>query len=161
MAAYNCSRILADGSSCFGQMTSSGGCDPCDARVEGGGISKTRGVPSQGSLRYGPRGQRQNFRSFTGTNWQQSGRNRETMWQDGGVFQNAAGDERLLPPLMDRRTPVKPLPTGSGIIYRRFSGRDSSNMQMSVGKLLMGYLGIGLTAFVIGYSIRKGGTAAK
>ena len=52
-------------------------------------------------------------------------------------------------------------PTGSGIIYRRFSGGDSSNMQMSVGKLLMGYLGIGLTAFVIGYSIRKGGTAAK
>jgi hypothetical protein len=32
---------------------------------------------------------------------------------------------------------------------------------MSVVKLLMGYLGIGLTAFVIGYSIRKGGTAAK
>ena len=32
--------------------------------------------------------------SFTGTNWQQSGRNRETMWQDGGVFQNAAGAGR-------------------------------------------------------------------
>lgn len=132
MAAYNCSRILADGSSCFGQMTSSGGCDPCDARVEGGGISKTRGVPSQGSLRYGPRGQRQNFRSFTGTNWQQSGRNRETMWQEGGVFQNASGDSQ-----------------------------DKRVMKMTVGKLVMGYLGIGLTAFVIGYAIRKGGTAAK
>jgi len=32
--------------------------------------------------------------SFTGTNWQQSGRNRETMWQDGGVFQNASGARR-------------------------------------------------------------------
>ena len=29
--------------------------------------------------------------SFTGTNWQQSGRNRETMWQNGGVFSNACG----------------------------------------------------------------------
>ena len=32
--------------------------------------------------------------SFTGTNWQQSGRNRETMWQEGGVFQNASGARR-------------------------------------------------------------------
>jgi len=95
-------------------------------------VSKTRGVPSQGSLRYGPRGQRQNFRSFTGTNWQQSGRNRETMWQQGGVFQNASG-----------------------------GSQNKEVMKMSVGKLVMGYLGIGLTAFVIGYAIRKGGTAAK
>ena len=29
--------------------------------------------------------------SFTGTNWQQAGRNRETMWQNGGVFSNACG----------------------------------------------------------------------
>jgi hypothetical protein len=70
MAAYNCSRILADGSSCFGQITSSGGCDPCDARVEGGEISKTRGVPSQGSLRYGPRGQRQQFRGMDSNTYQ-------------------------------------------------------------------------------------------
>ena len=35
--------------------------------------------------------------SFTGTNWQQAGRNRETMWQDGGVFSNAAGGGRYLP----------------------------------------------------------------
>lgn len=32
--------------------------------------------------------------NFTGTNWQQSGRNRETMWQEGGVFQNASGARR-------------------------------------------------------------------
>ena len=31
--------------------------------------------------------------SFTGTKWQQSGRNRETMWQEGGVFENASGDQ--------------------------------------------------------------------
>jgi len=96
------------------------------------GVSKTRGVPSKGSTNYGPRGQRQNFRSFTGTNWQQSGRNRETMWQNGGVFNNASGE------LQEKQV-----------------------MKMSVGKLVMGYLGIGLTAFVIGYAIRKGGTAAK
>ena len=32
--------------------------------------------------------------SFTGTKWQQSGRNRETMWQEGGVFENASGRGR-------------------------------------------------------------------
>ena len=54
------------------------------------------------------------------------------MWQDGGVFQNASGESQ-----------------------------NKGVMKMTVGKLVMGYLGIGLTAFVIGYAIRKGGTAAK
>jgi hypothetical protein len=83
MAAYNCSRILADGSSCFGQITSSGGCDPCDARVEGGEISKTRGVPSQGSLRYGPRGQRQSFRRFAGAEDSSLGKMSSTKYLTG------------------------------------------------------------------------------
>ena len=29
--------------------------------------------------------------NFTGTEWQQAGRKRETMWQEGGVFQNMSG----------------------------------------------------------------------
>jgi hypothetical protein len=41
--------------------------------------------------------------SFTGTNWQQSGRNRETMWQEGNVFSNAAGRGYFSP---------RPRPTG-------------------------------------------------
>ena len=45
--------------------------------------------------------------NFTGTNWQQSGRNRETMWQEGNVFSNAAGARRgyMIPygPPRDRR----------------------------------------------------------
>jgi len=41
--------------------------------------------------------------SFTGTNWQQAGRNRETMWQNGGVFSNATGGGRYLPTGIDRR----------------------------------------------------------
>ena len=31
---------------------------------------------------------------FTGTGWQQDGRNRETMWQEGNVFSNANGARR-------------------------------------------------------------------
>ena len=149
----------------------------------GGGISKTRGVPSMGSTNYGPRGQRQAFRSdtdptddmyFSGTNWQQAGRNRETMWQEGGVFSNAAGGGRVLPTGIERtkrsggwsdaifpngRTApynqglLPPLPRG----YSRFAGDSNGTMKtMSVSKLVMGYLAIGLTAFVIGYSIKKG-----
>jgi len=161
------------------------------------GVSKTRGVPSKGSTNYGPRGQRQNFRSFTGTNWQQAGRNRETMWQNGGVFSNASGRGRYLPTGMDRRAtpnasnqwlaampgrvggPLGPRPAdpplsrragGGGkplspvdVRFRYASGelQEKQVMKMSVAKLVMGYLGIGLTAFVIGYAIRKGGTAAK
>jgi len=112
--------------------------------------------------------------SFTGTNWQQSGRNRETMWQDGGVFSNAAGGGRVLPTGIERtkrsggwsdaifpngRTApynqglLPPLPRG----YSRFAGDSRGTMMtMSVSKLVMGYLAIGLTAFVIGYSIKKG-----
>ena len=45
--------------------------------------------------------------SFTGTNWQQGGRNEETSWQQGGVFQNASGARRgyMIPygPPRDRR----------------------------------------------------------
>tara|TARA_R110000764_G_scaffold32_10_gene241 strand:+ start:5107 stop:5658 length:552 start_codon:yes stop_codon:yes gene_type:complete len=52
--------------------------------------------------------------SFTGTNWQQAGRNRETMWQNGGVFSNAAGGGRVLPTGMERSgyLSVRPRPTG-------------------------------------------------
>lgn len=106
--SYNCSRLTASGTSCFGQLTSSGGCEPCDTEIEnenailsnnrGQFISKTRGVPSMGSTNYGPRGQRQSFLGFGG------------------------GNER------------------------------STN----VGQLVLGYLAIGLTAFVVGYSLMKG-----
>ena len=52
--------------------------------------------------------------SFTGTNWQQAGRNRETMWQNGGVFSNAAGGGRVLPTGIERSgyLSVRPRPTG-------------------------------------------------
>jgi len=135
--------------------------------------------------------------SFTGTNWQQAGRNRETMWQNGGVFSNATGGGRYLPTGIDRRAtpnasnqwlaampgrvggPLGPRPAdpplsrragGGGkplspvdVRFRYASGelQEKQVMKMSVAKLVMGYLGIGLTAFVIGYAIRKGGTAAK
>jgi len=87
------------------------------------GVSKTRGVPSKGSTNYGPRGQRQNFRSFTGTNWQQAGRNRETMWQNGGVFSNASGRGRYLPTGMDRRA----TPNASNQWLAAMPGRAYSN----------------------------------
>ena len=83
-------------------------CEPCDTEIEnederlsnnrGQYISKTRGVPSMGSDNYGPRGQRQSFRSFDGAK------------------------------------------------------QGSSN----IGQLVLGYLAIGLTAFVVGYSLMKG-----
>ena len=148
--AINCSSLLACptcGPNCNYECQS-GVCVavPRDDNRVGGNpfgvaqISKTRGVPSMGSSNYGPRGQRQNFRSFSGTNWQQSGRNRETMWQNGGVFSNAAG----------------------GVGYSRFAGDSNGTMKtMSVGRLVMGYLAIGLTAFVIGYAIKKGCETAK
>ena len=46
--------------------------------------------------------------------------------------------------------------------FRRFSGDENGTMMtMSVGKLLMGYLAIGLSAFVVGYAIKKGCDTAK
>ena len=52
MAGYNCGRIAADGiGTCYGQLSSSGSCEPCDSNLEANtGIQKTRGVPSRGSL---------------------------------------------------------------------------------------------------------------
>ena len=64
-------------------------------------VSKTRGVPSMGSAEFGPRGQRQAFRGFEGSQ----------------------------------------VPKG---------------MTMNIGQLVMGYLAVGLTAFVVGYSVMKG-----
>ncbi|MDA7669960.1 hypothetical protein N8587_01455 [Akkermansiaceae bacterium] len=82
------------------------GCNDCCGKAGYGNsvsatnleISKTRGVPSQGSIDKGPRGQRMSFRSFDGTK------------------------------------------------------QGSSN----VGQMVLGYLAIGLTAFVVGYSLMKG-----
>ena len=159
-------------------------------------ISKTRGVPSMGSTNYGPRGARQNFRSdtdptddmyrrFTGTNWQQSGRNRETMWQNGGVFSNAIGATQGNSGCEGQCGNVngtwygscatcgpgcncdcingkctKVAREGSKVRaggYSRFAGDSRGTMMtMNVSNLVMGYLAIGLTAFVIGYSIKKG-----
>ena len=125
--------------------------------------------------------------SFTGTNWQQSGRNRETMWQEGNVFSNAAGGGRYLPTGIDRtarasesnqwlaamlgrsakpnggvcseKNPCNVFPNAAGGRggYSRFAGDSRGTMMtMNVSNLVMGYLAIGLTAFVIGYSIKKG-----
>lgn len=153
-------------------------------------VSKTRGVPSQGSLEYGPRGQRQSFRGFTGTNWQQSGRNRETMWQNGGVFSNAIGATQSNSGCEGQCGNVNGVWYGSCATcgpgcncdcingkctkvarkgskvraggYSRFAGDSNGTMKtMSVGRLVMGYLAIGLTAFVIGYAIKKGCETAK
>ena len=192
----------------------------CDDNKVGGNpfgvaqISKTRGVPSQGGTERGPRGQRQNFRSFTGTNWQQSGKNRETMWQNGGVFSNAAGgwmtckcpnnnttwqcqnvaggtgncckqqgggdaNSEMCKQSGDRTissgiSKTRGVPSqGSlrygprgqrqnfrsfgGGTYSRFEGDSNGTIKtVSVGRLVMGYLAIGLTAFVVGYSLMKG-----
>tara|TARA_R110001592_G_scaffold20489_9_gene83074 strand:- start:314 stop:661 length:348 start_codon:yes stop_codon:yes gene_type:complete len=43
-----------------------GGMQCLPNNPDGRTISKTRGVPSMGSTNYGPRGQRQSFRSYSG-----------------------------------------------------------------------------------------------
>jgi len=48
-------------------------------------------------------------------------------------------------------------PRGQRQAFSRFAGDDRGTMMtMSVTKLVMGYLAVGLTAFVVGYSIMKG-----
>jgi hypothetical protein len=58
-------------------------------------VSKTRGVPSMGSTNYGPRGQRQAFRSFQGGG--QIPLNNQVQWANNGlnnqVFVGANGNE--------------------------------------------------------------------
>jgi hypothetical protein len=52
-------------------------CDSASASLSQGknaDIKITRGVPSKGSLRYGPRGQRQTFRSFDGVSGNDKGK---------------------------------------------------------------------------------------
>ncbi len=73
--------------------------------------------------------------SFTGTNWQQSGRNRETMWQEGGVFQNASGARRgyMIPygPPRDRRA----MPSADNNWLAAIPGRSRSGFYGANGNL--------------------------
>ena len=73
--------------------------------------------------------------SFTGTNWQQSGRNRETMWQEGGVFQNASGARRgyMIPygPPRDR----KALPSADNNWLAAIPGRRRTGFYGANGNL--------------------------
>lgn len=53
-------------------------------------------------------------------------------------------------------------PRGQRQSFRRFSGDNMGTINtMSIGKLVMGYLAVGLTFYVIGYGIAEGQKAAK
>ena len=53
-------------------------------------------------------------------------------------------------------------PRGQKQSFRRFAGDNMGTINtMSVGKLVMGYLAVGLTFYVIGYGIAEGQKAAK
>ena len=152
MAGYNCGRIAADGiGTCYGQLSSSGSCEPCDSNLEANtGIQKTRGVPSRGSLDYGPRGQRQAFRGFTGTNWQQDTPG-GTNWQQKGVFNNWSGsslglgtDSISTPTIVKQTTTTTTEPKKAGL---------------SPVSIVLSMLSVGVLFFVIGYSYEKGKTS--
>jgi hypothetical protein len=69
--SYNCTRVQGTGT-CYGNLNSSGGCEPCDDEqgMMDNHISKTRGVPSQGGIERGPRGQSMTqFRNFSNSEY--------------------------------------------------------------------------------------------
>lgn len=112
------------------------------------GISKTRGVPSRGSLEYGPRGQRQAFRSFTGTRWQQD-TPAGTGWQQKGVFSNWRG------PSMGIDTDSIPMTTTTTTT----TTTEPEKMGFSPVNVALSMLSVGVLFFVIGYSYEKGKTS--
>ena len=68
--SYNCSSVMACptcGPGCNYECVD-GICEEVPRDDDGGRVNfgKTRGVPSMGSTNYGPRGQRQSFRSYSG-----------------------------------------------------------------------------------------------
>ena len=83
------------------------------------------------------------------------------------LYQSRRGMTPIHPPLYQSRrgmTPIHPplYQSRRSTGFRRFSGDENGTMMtMSVGKLLMGYLAIGLSAFVVGYAIKKGCDTAK
>ena len=83
------------------------------------------------------------------------------------LYQSRRGATPIHPPLYQSRrgmTPIHPplYQSRRSTGFRRFSGDENGTMMtMSVGKLLMGYLAIGLSAFVVGYAIKKGCDTAK
>ena len=111
-------------------------------------ISKTRGVPSRGSLEYGPRGQRQAFRGFTGTNWQQD-TPAGTGWQQKGVFSNWRG------PSMEIDTDTIPMT----VTKTTTTTTEPEKMGFSPVNVALSMLSVGVLFFVIGYSYEKGKTS--
>jgi hypothetical protein len=150
-------------------------------------ISKTRGVPSMGNPNRGARGQELAFRNASGKyrnsmsrmddndpHWYSYARNgkRVSYPVHPPLYMARNNDFRpkatpIHPPLYQSRrgmTPIHPplYQSRRSTGYRRFSGDENGTMMtMSVGKLLMGYLAVGLSAFVVGYAIKKGCDTAK
>jgi hypothetical protein len=161
----------SSGDTFAGDSSCGGGCDSgCDCKEANTGnigntpigyspnefISKTRGVPSAGSTNYGPRGQRQAFRDFQGNPLDYIGNIKRTSNIDPRTYpmstRSVQGGQQIMNSPGWRRGEVS---TKKG--FRRFAGDDRGTMMtMSVTKLVMGYLAVGLTAFVVGYSIMKG-----
>ena len=176
---YNCSRINANGSSCFGELNDCEDCYPCDTSVgvgeqcppvedfTNGGIhiAKTRGVPSQGSTTHGARGQSQAFSNYGGATLSPG------VWMNRDEAIGAEMRARRANPVQGdllHRTADPEIPAGHmnfryGMTagprqnYERmgnFSGPDIAKVGM--GQYVLGLASVGVLFFVIGYSLERG-----
>ena len=82
----------------------------------------------------------------------------------GGILEESSEDARTISGTNDIYKTRGVPSMGSGnygargqrLSFRSFDGENTNGMSMNIGQLVLGYLAVGLTAYVVGYSLMKG-----